>query len=104
MNKKTIKISVVPSSGVKGYWVAVSEADVVEVLEGAVEVLNQSVYIDLDPEREHILFWWFVGEPGASIKIVGSSNNKEYVSVKNSQIPSGELEGGGRKRFKIDIE
>ena len=99
MTKKKIEFNVTPGDGVQGFWIAVSRDDVLDVTD--VKIENLSASIQLETRKQYILYWWFVGNPGNSLKIVGIDGFKEIVTVKNSRIPSEEIEGGGRKRFEV---
>ena len=100
MALREIEFEVIPGEGVQAYWIAVSKDDVLEM--AGVDLENRFGSILLESGRGYILFWWFAGNPGNSLKIVGKEGSKEVVKVKNSLIPSEESEGGGRKRFSVE--
>lgn len=56
---------------------------------------------DLDDKEEHVLIWWFSGDPGGKLAIVGKVGTKTVVEVKESRIPKDRTEGAGFDRFRL---
>ena len=96
---KKIVFEIEPSAGIKGYWLAVSKTDVIDV--DNVEMENRSGSMMLEAGKTHLVFWWFIGNPGDSIKILAKDGDDTFFTIKKSSIPSGEYEGGGRERFTV---
>ena len=92
--KKWLDIEVSPSKGIKAYWIAVGFDDVV--------LVNGKGSIRVEAGVNHILTWWMVGKSGASLSIKGKNRQGvQVVAVKESKIPSGELQGAGTRRFEM---
>lgn len=87
-----LELTVTPSDRVSAYFLRVN--NVVIRLNS-----NRSGAIDLSTNSEHILQWYFIGNPGDSIGIEGKVDQTDLVTVKKSQIPSGSISQGGTKRF-----
>ena len=95
MSKEKITFKVKKSGGILGYWLAVGDEDV--------QMNNDEGSILLTKNRRHILVWWMVGSSGDSLNIVGTNSaNKVVVEVKKTEIPEGEIEGNGGRRFYVE--
>lgn len=99
MAKKKIVFEIEPSGSIQGYWLAVSNTDVIDT--SNVDLANRKGSIDLEVGSKYLLFWWMVGNPGDSLKIVAKDGDKDILTIKKSTIPSDEYEGGGRQRFEV---
>lgn len=86
-----VDFTVKPGPGVQAYWIAVGDDDV--------NLTNGRGSLQLESGRRAVLLWWFLGNPGSKLAITGKVGTRTIVEVKASQIPAGELEGAGRKRF-----
>jgi hypothetical protein len=73
------------------YWIAVGKKDV--------PLTNGKGYVNLDP-GQHRLIWWFQGDHGIAMKIVGKVDDNEVVSL-TSTIPDDSYDGAGRKKFNV---
>jgi len=89
----SVDFEVVPSDGIQGYWIAVGNDDV--------PLVGGKGSIDLPAGQKSTLVWWFVGDEGESIAITGTQGQQTVVEVKESQIPQGETEGAGSKKFDL---
>jgi hypothetical protein len=76
-------------------WIAVDDKDVPLVgHKGSVDVDNSL--------PKHTLTWWFRGDGGTTTRIKGTVVGKPNPVVDvTSSIPSGEHDGGGRRRFTV---
>lgn len=96
MPTKTLYFNVTPGES-EARWIAVNDRDVT--------LVNNKGSTSVDANREkHVLTWWFIGEPGTKITIVGSldpDGNTVVVKV-DSEVPKGERDGGGRRRFSLE--
>jgi hypothetical protein len=88
-----VDFSVQPTGVVKGYWIAVGEQDVL--------LAGGQGSIRLDDTMEQALLWWFIGNSGAALAVVGKVGSRTVVEVKQSVIPDGKHEGAGIKRFAL---
>jgi hypothetical protein len=88
-----VDFEVKPSSGIKGFWIAVGKDDV--------PLVNGKGSINLPAGEEQILIWWFVGDEGKSISITGTLGQKTVVEVKESKIPKGRVQSAGAKIFNL---
>ena len=93
MATKEVKFTVTPSDGVKAYWIAVGKEDVT--------LVDGKGSIRLQTDRKHFLVWWFVGNSGSFLSIVGEASGKTVVEMKKSTIPPSEHEGARAKRFEM---
>ena len=94
MAKHKIRFEVQAGTGITAYWIAVGKDDV--------PLLNGAGSIMLEPGK-HILIWWTVGNAGSAISIVGKSpSGSTVVEVKQSQVPIGEYQGAGVRKFTVD--
>jgi hypothetical protein len=93
MAAKTTSFEITPGAGTQAYWIAVDDQDVV--------LNNGTGSVDLDNSQNHFLTWWFLGNPGNTLAIVGKVAGQEVVSVKQSTIPGNQIHGGGVKRFSL---
>jgi len=89
------KIHFKVTTDASAYWIAVDSKDV--------DLTNGEGSISLTSgNTEHVLVWWFEGNPNTKMKIVGTdSNNKTVVEVKESKIRPGRRRGAGFKIFKV---
>ena len=99
MAQRKVSFTVNDSEGIDSFWIAVGEND---VNLGT----NNKGLIALETGRSHLLIWFMVGNPGASLAIVGEVDTgggqmETVVEVKKSRIPAGEIEGGNTKRFNL---
>jgi hypothetical protein len=96
MPTKTVYFTVTPGES-EARWIAVNDRDV------ALDNNKGSTGVDADREK-HALTWWFTGDEGAKITIVGSLDKAgTNVVVKvDSEVPEGERDGGGRRRFSLE--
>ena len=93
MARKKINFQVSPGTGVTGYWLAVADKDV--------PLANGKGSTTTESPSNPILSWWFAGNPGSKLGIVGKVGADKVVEVKGSKIPAGEAEGAGSKRFAV---
>jgi len=93
MATRKVDFTVTGKDGVQGFWIAVGNKDV--------PLVNGKGSINLESPKTHFLVWWFGGEPGAKLSIIGVVGATTVVEVKQSVIPPGELEGAGSKRFDV---
>ncbi len=91
MSTVRVDFAVKPGTDVKAYWIAVGNHDV--------DLTNGKGSISLQAGREAVLIWWFEGNSGSKLGIIGKVGQRSVVEVKESKIPPGHLEGAGRKRF-----
>lgn len=92
MPNKTVSFVVKGSAGVQAFWIAVGNRDVT--------LVNGKGSISLPP-GEHRLVWWFAGEPGGRLAIVGKAGSEVVVEVKKSQIPDDAHTAAGQRLFAI---
>lgn len=93
MATKTLRLTVAPSDGLQGYWIAVGNENVA--------LVGNKGSVNIETDRKHFLVWWFVGNPGNKLSIMGKVGDRTVVEVKASRIPQGEYEGAGAKRFSV---
>ena len=95
MPTKTVNFEIDPGDST-AQWMAVDDQDV--------QITNKkgSATVD-DALPKHALTWWFKGDAGATIKIKGrlADNPNTVVIDVTSSVPSGEHDGGGRRRFSL---
>ena len=94
MALKTTNFTFTPSSNVNGYWVAIDDTDV--------PMNNDQGSVRLDDSQQHFLTWWFAGNPGETLGILGQVSGRTVVEIKQSTIPDGQIHGGGVKRFSLN--
>lgn len=90
---RTTNFAVTPDNGTQSYWIAVDDQDVI--------LANGSGSVDLDDSQNHFLTWWFLGNPGSTLAIMGKVSGKTVVEVQQSTIPDSQIHGGGVKRFAL---
>ncbi|GFE83449.1 hypothetical protein GCM10011487_54490 [Steroidobacter agaridevorans] len=98
MSQRTIYFSVNPGES-GGHWIAVNDQDV--------SLNNHKGTTTVDGVRQkHVLTWWFTGEEGTKISIVGSldAEGAQIVVKVESEVPKDEYDGGGRRRFDLSIK
>ena len=93
MASKSVSFQVVPSAGIKAYWIAVDKKDV--------PLKDGKGSITLQTEQEHVLIWWMEGNSGESLNIVGKQGDREIVNVKETKIPAKKQRGAGIAKFKL---
>lgn len=91
MAKVNVDFTVKPGTGVLGYWIAVGDQDV--------GLQDGKGTTQLESGETAVLIWWFVGNPGSKVGIVGKVGQRVIVEVKESKVPQGETQGSGFKRF-----
>lgn len=89
MATKKVDFEVTPKDGTQAYWIAVDEDDVT--------LVNGRGSINVDDKIDHLLIWWFTGNAGGKLSIVGKVGQKTVVEVKESKIPKGKTRGAGKK-------
>lgn len=92
MAKVKVDFEVTPSAGVQAYWIAVN-ADDVPLNNGKGSAMVESGVTS-------ILVWWFIGNPGDTLAIVGKRGNTTVVELKESTIPDDRSRHAGFKPFK----
>lgn len=95
MTKKTIYFGVIPGEA-EGRWIAVNDQDIT--------LTNDKGSISVDTGRsKHTLTWWFSGEEGTKLTIIGSLDEEgtQVVVKVESEVPEDERDGGGRRRFAL---
>jgi hypothetical protein len=93
MAQRNTQFTVSGKGGVQAFWIAVGNNDV--------RLVNGKGSISLDDTTSHLLTFWFEGNSGAKLSIVGKVGTTTVVEVKESAIPKGEHEAAGRKRFSL---
>lgn len=93
MATRTIDFEVTKKDGVQAFWIAVGARDV--------RLVNGIGSIDVDAPATEFLVWWFAGESGGKLAIVGKVGNRTVVEVKQSVIPPGQNRAAGAKRFTV---
>jgi hypothetical protein len=86
-----VKFTVTASNTGSPYWIAANHKDV--------PIDNGAGTVAL-PTGTHLLVWWFDGNPGDTLSILGEVSGTSVVEVK-STIPDGETSGAGKKRFQL---
>ena len=92
MATRRVNFTVTSKAGVQAFWIAVSNTDVL--------LVDGKGSIDVETGRR-TLTWWFAGNPGGKLSIVGKVGENSVVDVKESTIPPSEHEAAGRKRFDV---
>lgn len=95
---KTVKFMVKASDGVKARMIAVNDR--------TVNLTNNNGAIDLEANTDHVLTWWFSGNAGEFISILGeienSNGGREKVVERNkSEIPEGRTKTAGFEPFSL---
>jgi hypothetical protein len=92
MNKK-INIEVSTKGAIQNYWLAIGFNDV--ILE------NGKGNVTHDDSHAQILTWWMIGNSGDSLSIaLTDQTSNEVLTIKESKIPPGEIQGAGTRRFQ----
>lgn len=73
------------------YWIAVDQHDV--------QLINGIGSLAVNPGA-HRLLWWFIGNSGTTMTIIGKASEREVVKV-TSTIPSSSSDGAGTKKFSV---
>lgn len=94
MPTRRVDFTVTTKGGVQGFWIAVGNEDIPTDA-------NNEGSITLQSPGTHFLIWWFGGNPGAKLSIVGKVGQRTVVEVKESTIPPNQTEGAGSKRFDV---
>lgn len=92
MAKRTVSFVVTGKDGVQAFWIAAGATDI-PLVDG-----KGSARLD---EGDQMLVWWFAGEPGGKLAIVGKSGGETVVEVKKSEIPADTHEAAGRRPFTV---
>jgi hypothetical protein len=93
MAMRTVDFEVTGKDGVQAFWIAVGKDDV--------RLVNGKGSKDLDDTVEHFLIWWFTGDPGGKLAIVGKVGEGTVVEVKESKIPKKRIQAAGAKPFRL---
>lgn len=86
------KVDFTVTSTANAYWLAVDNQDV--------PIVNHEGSLDVTWDKP-TLIWWFKGDEGESVSIVGKVGGKTVVEIKKSVIPPKQTTGAGSRRFKI---
>ena len=91
MAKVRVDFTVSPGQGVQAYWIAVGKDDV--------PLAHGKGAINLETGVPTVLVWWFQGNPGSKLAIVGKEDNRTVVEVKESKVPPGRTGVAGFRPF-----
>ena len=90
--KKTVEFTVKASDGVRARKIAVNDRQV--------DLTNDNGAIDLKANTDHVLVWWFEGNPGDTLSILGETKNSNggrdqvVVEIPPIEIIEGTIEAG----------
>ena len=93
MAQVALALSVTPSAGVRAFWLALDDVDVV--------MTDNKGSVTVDSDAKHILVWHFIGNSGDTLAIEGQVAGRTVVKIKQTTIPPGEQAGAGTVRFGI---
>lgn len=93
MAETKLTFQITPGEGVRAYWLTVCDSHV--------PLVNGKGNVAVESPSSPVLTWWFTGNPGAKLTILGTVGKKRVVEVRDSRIPKGETEGAGSKSFDV---
>lgn len=92
MAKVNVKFEVTSKGAVTNRWIAVDAEDV---------ALDQNGTGQLPVAAgTATLVWWFLGDEGSSITVIGKAGNRTVVSV-TSKVPKSKDRGAGFRDFNV---
>jgi hypothetical protein len=93
MPNVSVDFEVTGGNGTQAFWIAVDKKDV--------RLTHGEGSVDLKDDEPHSLVWWFTGNPGGTLSIVGKVGKKAVVEIKDDKIPQKKKYAGGFKHFNV---